>query len=86
MATVRDAAGREITVPHYELSAGYEYRGKADWVAENDPRVLDWLESEVRKGFERSECGSLDRDNEARIARNREILRRKREASSRRVA
>jgi hypothetical protein len=28
---------------------------------------------EVREGFKRSECGAIDRDNEARIARNREI-------------
>ena len=48
--TIRDATGREITVPHYEVLAGYEYRGKADWVPETDPRVLDWLESELRKG------------------------------------
>ena len=76
MITARDAAGREITVPHYELLAGFEYRGVSDWVPETDARALDWLESEIRKGFERSECGSLDRDNEARMARNREILRR----------
>jgi len=76
MITARDSAGREITVPHYELSAGYEYRSKGDWIPESDPRVLDWPESEVRKGFRRSDCGSIDRDFEARLARNREILRR----------
>ena len=76
MITVRDAAGREITVPHYELSAGNEYRGRADWVVESDPRILDWMESELKKGCKRSERGSVNRDNEARLAMNREILRR----------
>ena len=76
MMTVRDAAGREIAVPHYDLCAGYEDRSKGDWIAESDPRALDWLEREIRRGFERSECGAIDRDNESRIARNREILRR----------
>jgi hypothetical protein len=46
---VRSAAGREITVPRYELLAGFEYRARGDWIAESDPRVLDWLESEVKK-------------------------------------
>lgn len=73
MVTVRDATGLEITVPHDELLAGFEYRGNVDWVPETDPRVLDWLESEVKKRFQRSDCGSVDRDNEARMARNREI-------------
>jgi hypothetical protein len=50
MITARDAMGREITVPHYELLAGYEHLGNADWVPETDPRVLDWLESEVKRG------------------------------------
>jgi hypothetical protein len=76
MITVRDSAGREITVPHYEVTAGDEYRGRRDWVAESDPRVLDWLESELKKGFKRSDCGSVERDSEARMARIREILRR----------
>lgn len=76
MITVRDSGGREVTVPHYELSAGYEYRGKTDWVAESDLRVLDWLESELRKGCKPSDCGSVDRDNESHLARIRDTLRR----------
>ena len=74
--TIRNGSGREITVPHYEVLAGFEYRGKADWVPETDPRVLDWLESELRKGRARPECGSVERDNESRLERIREILRR----------
>jgi len=57
MITARDAMGREITFPHYELLAGFEFRGEGDWIAESDLRVLDWLESGVRNGFDRSECG-----------------------------
>ena len=41
MITALDAAGRKITVPHYELLAGFEYRGNADWVPESDSHVLD---------------------------------------------
>jgi hypothetical protein len=74
MITVRDSAGREITVPHYELSAGNEYCGRRGWVAETDPRVLDWLETELRKGSKPADCGSVERDNESYLARIQETL------------
>jgi hypothetical protein len=60
--TVRDAAGREITLPHYEVLAGYEYRGVGDWIPETDPRVLDWLEKELAKGAKVSGVESINRD------------------------
>ena len=68
MVTVRNAAGRETTVPHYELSAGDEYCGRAVWVAESDPRILDWPKSELKKGLKPSDCGSADRDKESHLA------------------
>lgn len=76
MITVRDAAGRQVTVPHYEVTAGEEYRGRSGWVRESDPRVLDWLEGELRKGFRESDCGSVNRDCESRRERIRRTLRR----------
>jgi len=76
MVTVRNTAGRQITVPHYELSAGNEYRGRAEWVPETDPRVLDWLQPELRKGFKASDCDSVNRDNASRMERIRKVLRR----------
>lgn len=44
--TVRDAAGRELTLPYYSLDAGYEYQGRTGWVPETDPRVLEHLRNQ----------------------------------------
>jgi hypothetical protein len=76
MITVRDAGGRHITVPHYELCAGYEYRGKGDWVPETDSRVLDYLERELRKGLPVHDSASINSSNAAYLEGIRETLRR----------
>lgn len=43
LVTVRDSAGRETALPHWNLDCGTEYEIEGRWLAENDPSVLDEL-------------------------------------------
>ena len=49
LVTVRNAAGGEMEVPHFDLDCGYSFKARnGDWIHESDPRVLRWLEKKSK--------------------------------------
>jgi hypothetical protein len=47
--TVRNAAGEEREVPHFDLDCGFSFQSRnGEWLHESDPRVMKWLAEKAR--------------------------------------
>jgi hypothetical protein len=46
--TIRNAAGQEREVPHFDLDCGYSFKGRnGEWLNESHPKVREWLKKMI---------------------------------------
>lgn len=74
---VRSAEGVEARLPHWLVDVGSEYFIGGRWLAEDDPRTLDYIARLLHANLVGARVdAALARDHQANIRRYRELLTR----------
>lgn len=75
LVTVRDPAGRQAALPHWNLDCGTEYEIEGQWLPENHPSVLDELERVLCKTESAPEIDGIAMIREQNVESLRNRLR-----------
>lgn len=73
---VRDEAGREIELPHWNVDVGYEYEIDGKWLPEWEPEALKRLREALQRETAQKPRPEIERAHAEYVESLRRILRR----------